>query len=73
MRDYGGIQPNGDGFGGITRSNVAFDFSGGPRSGGGFGNTNQYRDGGNGMENQGGYDGDLSHVHQNIFKMMEPH
>ena len=42
-------------------------------SGGGFGNTNQYRDVGNGTGNQGGYNCDLSHVHHTIFKMMEPH
>ena len=48
MRDYGGSQPSGAGFGVTTRSNIAFGFGGGPSSGGGFGNTNQYRDGGNG-------------------------
>ena len=73
MCDNGGSQPSGGGFGGTTRSNSAFGFGSVPNSGGGFGNTNQYRYGENETVNQGGYDCDLSHVHRNIFKMMEPH
>ena len=72
-RDYRGSHPSGDVFGGTTRSNSAFGFGGGPISGGGFGNTNQYRDGGNITGNQGCFDGDLGHVHCTIFKMLEPH
>ena len=41
-------------------------------SDGGFGDTNQYQEGGNGKGNQGGSDGDLGHVHRTIFKMMKP-
>ena len=73
MRNYGGSQQSGDGFGGTTRINNDFGFGGGTISGGGFGNTKQYRDGENGTLNQGGYNGDLSHVHHAMFKMMEPH
>ena len=73
MRDCGLSQPSGSGFGGTKRSNSAFCFGGGPSSGGAFGNTNQYQDGGNGTVNQFGYDGNLSHAHCTIFKMMEPH
>ena len=72
-RDYRGSQPSGGGFGGTKRSNSDFGFSGGPSICGGFGNTNQYQDGGNGMGNKCGYDCNLSHVHHTIIKMMEPH
>ena len=72
-RDYRGGQSSGGRFGVTTRSNSAFCFGGAPSSGGGFGNTNQYQDGGNGTGNQGFSDGDLSHVHHTIFKMIEPH
>ena len=73
MRDYGGSQPSGGGLGSTTRSNGAFSFGVGPSSGGGFGNINQYQDGGNGTGNKGGYNFDLSHIHCTIFKIMEPH
>ena len=72
MRDYGGSQPSGGGFGVSTRSNSIFGFGGVTSSGGGFGNTNQYQDGGNRTGYQGGSDGNLGHVHCIIFKMMEP-
>ena len=73
LRDYGGSQLSGGGFGGTTRSNRAFVFGGGPSSGGAFGNRNQYFDGGNGTGNEGGSNGDLGNVHHTIFNMMEPH
>ena len=72
-REYGGIKPSGGGFGVTTRSKIAFGFGGGPISGSGFGNTNQYQDGGNGTGNQGGSNGDLGNVHCTIYKMVETH
>ena len=50
-RDYRVNQPSDGSFGGTTISNSAFGFGGGPRSGGEFLNTNQYRYGGNGTGN----------------------
>ena len=72
-REYRGSQKSGGDFVVTTRSNSAFGFGVGPSSGGGFGNTKQYRYDRNGTGNQGCSDGNLSHVHRTIFNMIEPH